>query len=633
MRNIVVASPALVSCLFVALTAVDARTSSAQPNSSGPPTAQSARSRVIVMANDAASASGAAAAIRRAGGAVKRSLPIINAHAAELPAAVVPALAANPAISRIAIDRRVSASMERTGATVGAASVRSDLGYDGTGVGVAIIDSGITSWHDDLSDGGGQRVDRFLNLVSGRTDAYDDYGHGSHVAGIIAGNGFDSNGARSGIAPNARLIAIKVLDQTGTGYISDVIAALDYVVANRAALNIRVVNLSIATGVYESYESDPLTLAAKQAVKAGIVVVAAAGNYGRDARGRTMYRGIAAPGNAPWVLTVGASSHMGTIDRSDDTVAPFSSHGPSAINAAAKPDIVAPGVGIESLADPLSAWYTTQAAYLLPGATPMSYLPYLSQSGTSMSTPVVTGAVALMLQANPKLTPNAVKAILQYTAQISPNFDPLTQGAGFLDANGAVRLARFFASPTSPRPSGATWGGRVIWGNRMVSGGRLTPDANAWDTAVTWGAVTNASGQAIGWGEICRFTDCYTDGHQWSRWRITCAGDACSDANWSNGTTHNVVWGALCGGRSCAQTWSLDLFTRTLVGETVVWGTGGGGDTVVWGTGGGDGDTVVWGTYGDGDTVVWGTGGGDGDTVVWGTTCPDPSCVPVIWKR
>src|SRR5439155_25999132 len=128
---------------------------------------------------------------------------------------------------------------------------------------------------------GVQRVDRFVDFVDGRQAPYDDYGHGTHVAGIIAGNGFDSNGARAGVAPNARVIALKVLDRDGRGRISDVIAALDYVVANKTALNIRVVNLSVATGVYESYLFDPLTIAAQRAVSAGVVVVAAAGNFGR----------------------------------------------------------------------------------------------------------------------------------------------------------------------------------------------------------------------------------------------------------------------------------------------------------------------------------------------------------------
>src|SRR5204862_1224341 len=192
------------------------------------------------------------------------------------------------------------------------------------------------------------------------------------------------------------------------GRLSDVIAALDYVVAHRDALQVRVINLSVGAQVAESYNTDCLTQAAKRAVDAGIVVVAAAGNNGR-ANGQTQYGAIAAPGNAPWVLTVGASSHQGTSDRSEDIVAAFSSRGPTAVDYTAKPDLVAPGVGIESLSNPASAFYAAYTPYLLPGTVPTSYLPYLSLSGTSMSSPVIAGTVALMLQANPQLTPNQVK--------------------------------------------------------------------------------------------------------------------------------------------------------------------------------------------------------------------------------
>jgi serine protease AprX len=560
-------------------------------------------SRVILTAVDADSVADVADGVGRAGGLVRKTLPLIDGLVADIPNAALFGISHNPHVGQISLDRVVAGSMERTGATVGATAVRQEFGLDGSGIGVAVIDSGVTSWHDDLTGGGSlQRVDRFVDFVNQQTSPYDDYGHGTHVAGIIAGNGADSSGARSGIAPNARLIVLKVLDDSGRGHISDVIAALQYVVANRNALNIRVVNLSVATGVYESYRTDPLTKAARKAVAAGIVVVAAAGNYGVDQNGRPMYGGITSPGNAPWVLTVGASSHMGTIDRSDDTMAGFSSRGPSAVDFAAKPDLVAPGVGIESLSDPDSAFYTTQAAYLLDGTVPTGYLPYLSQSGTSMSAPVVSGTVALMLQANPSLTPNEVKAILQYTAQVYPQYDPLTQGAGFLNAKGAVELAQYLANaPAATYPASDGWSGTIIWGNSVQSGGYLTSTANAWRTDVIWGATSAPGGAGVSWGVNCATPACDSGGTPWALGTST--------------STHNIVWGSLCGGSDCSGVWNLDLFGTT------------DGDTVVWGTA--DGDTVVWGTA-DGDTVVWGTD--DGDTVVWGTTCAG-LCVPVIWNR
>jgi serine protease AprX len=386
-------------------------------------------SRVIVRAAPGASSRGMAPLLRGMGGALGRQLSSARSHVALVPNVALRVLAASPFVAHVSLDRAVVGVTDRTGVTVGAASVRQELGYDGAGVGLAVIDSGITSWHDDLSDSGaGQRVVDFVDFSDAGAAPHDDYGHGTHVAGIIAGNGVDSDGARTGLAPQAHLVVLKVLDGNGRGYISDVIAALDYAVAQRQALNIRVINLSVAAGVYESYDTDPLTLAAERAVRSGIVVVAAAGNNGRSANGRTQYGGITSPGNAPWVLTVGASSHMGTGDRGDDTIAAFTSRGPTAVDHRAKPDIVAPGIGIESLSDPNSALYVSASTALLPGTRPTSYLPYLSLSGTSMSAPVVSGTVALMLQANPALTPNQVKAILQYTAEVYPSYDPLTEG-------------------------------------------------------------------------------------------------------------------------------------------------------------------------------------------------------------
>ena len=554
-------------------------------------------SRVIVRGIDSTPATTLADLIQSAGGKAGRKIGVFRGRVGDVPNAALAALASNPYVAGISSDRVIVGANERTGATIGSTSVRQDYGYDGSGVGVAIIDSGVAAAHDDLAGTSGQRVDRFVDFVNGQTGAYDDYGHGTHVAGIIAGNGFDSSGARTGVAPGARLTVLKVLDGSGSGRISDVIAAIDYVVDNKDALNIRVINLSVATGVYESYNTDPLTLATQRAVRAGIVVVAAAGNNGRDTQGRTHHGGVTAPGNAPWVLTVGASSHMGTVDRSDDTVAGFSSRGPGAIDYAAKPDLVAPGVGIESLSNPACTFYTARAAYLLPGTVATSYLPYLSLSGTSMSAPVVAGTVAMMLQANPSLTPNEVKAILEYTAEFYPGYDRLTEGAGFLNAKGAVELARYLgASQTVPYPSDEKWTGHLMWGNRLVKGGRLTASASAWATSVLWGAATTASGTSVEFGVLCPGSGACGGSHPWVP----------DDAHF-----FNVVWGDTCAGDDCQGT---------------VWST-----TVVWGTSD-EGDTVVWGTSDEGDTVVWGTSD-EGDTVVWGTSCTDPACDAPLWPH
>jgi len=562
--------------------------------------------KVIIRAADGVSLSWLSFLVQLAGGSDIRPLPVVGGFAATVPNLSLAALSANPLVAHLSWDRVLAGAMERTGPTVGATAVRQQLGYDGSGVGVAIIDSGITAWHDDLTGANGaQRVARFVDFVNGRPAPYDDYGHGTHVAGIVAGNGFDSGGARSGIAPGVQLTVLKVLDQNGAGRISDVIAALDYAISHRAELNIKIVNMSVATGVYESYYVDPLALAARAAVDAGIVVVAAAGNNGRNPQGQPRYGGITAPGNAPWVLTVGASSHMGTIDRSDDTMAAFSSRGPTAVDRSAKPDIIAPGVGIESLTDPLSSFYASKAAYLLPGTIPTPYLPYLSLSGTSMATPVVTGTVALMLQANPALTPNAVKAILEYTAQIYPQYDPLTEGAGFLNAKGAVDLALFFALPHGVYPSSPDWSTQIIWGNRAVASGQLMPDASGWAGSVVWGTMTAQSGAPAAWGVTCTGADC-SDPASWTDWDTTTT------------AYHNVVWGSTCGG--------LDCTTTTIVAGGLM---GSSGSVLIFGTSAGD--TVVWGTN-DGDTVVWGTTD-NGDTVVWGTSCTDPSCQSVIWNQ
>ena len=354
--------------------------------------------------------------------------------------------------------------------------------------------------------------------------------------------------------------------------------------------------MSLGAGVFESYTTDPLTLAAKRAVDAGIVVVAAAGNMGKASNGLPQYGAIGAPGNAPWVLTVGASSTNGTTNRLDDTIAPYSSRGPTMIDFIAKPDLVAPGSGTVSLSVAGSLLYNSKAPYLVTGLRAgLTSIPYLTLSGTSMATPVVAGTVALMLQANPALTPNAVKAILQFTSQVDYDYDYLTQGAGFLNALGAVRLSRYFAvaHKGDRYPNMKAWSKHILWGNRRVTGGVLTPGGTAWATNVVWGDAHTPAGQNIVWGENCNTASC--DNIVWG-----------NNIVWGDSSDDNIVWG-------------------DTDGDNIVWGNAD-GDNIVWGNG--DSDNIVWGNA-DGDNIVWGNdcGGADCDNVVWGNTSDDN----IVW--
>jgi serine protease AprX len=546
----------------------------------------SGRSRVIVEFKNEPDAR----VITGSRGAAGRQLLSARAQVAEVENLGLTDLVSHPQVARIQIDHPAFATMERTGAAIAATIVRQSFRMTGKGIGVAVIDSGITAWHDDLylagarSPRAARRIVHFKDFTKASNPRVwmseqpsDEYGHGTHVAGIIAGNGFDSNGARSGIAPGANLIGLKVLDANGQGYISDVIAAIDYAIAVRKTYNIRVINLSVATGVFESYETDPLTQAARRAVDAGIVVIAAAGNIGTNTQGDVQYGGITSPGNAPWVLTVGAASHEGTVARSNDTLARFSSRGPTWIDFAAKPDLVAPGVGIESLADPHSTLYASFGDYLLDGARSTAYKPYLSLTGTSMAAPVVAGTVAMMLEANPNLTPNAVKAILQYTAEVREGESFLAQGAGLLNALGAVRMATYVGAArkgsvvASDTIEGEriAWSRHIIWGNQRIAGGLRMLVTSAWALGVTWGAEA----ANIVWSEHVR--------------------------------ADNIVWSEDCGGADC---------------EGVVWGARS-EDGSVWGTARVS-DKVAWKT----DNIVWSEA--QSQNIVWSEAIPDN----IIWS-
>ncbi len=397
------------------------------------------------------------------GARTTRTYQNFNVRALDIPAGHVLLLAASSLVSFVSADRSVRL-LGHLSATTGADAVRGEPGtpsaLDGTGVGIAVIDSGVYAGHKSFLDKSSRaRVVRSVDFTGEGTTS-DPFGHGSHVAGVAAGNGRVSNGAYTGVAPNANVVNLRVLGSRGTGSASGLLAALDWVLSNRAAYNIRVVNLSLGTAAVDSYRHDPLCQAARKLVDAGVVVVTAAGNEGKDAAGRKVYGRVHSPGIEPSVITVGAANTFGTDARGDDTVATYSSRGPTrgywtdAFGAKhydnlVKPELVAPGNKLVAAESPNNL-LVTQHPELDAGVSRPESRRMMRLSGTSMATPAVAGAAALILQANPRLTPNLVKALLMYTAQPLAGFNYFEQGMGGLNVEGAVRLAWLVRTDLSP---------------------------------------------------------------------------------------------------------------------------------------------------------------------------------------
>src|SRR6266704_1474455 len=323
------------------------------------------------------------------GAALKQKLSVIHGAAfTSLPAEALAQLAQDPDVAYITPDRPVqgASNLDYAPETVNAPWAWQQMQLDGTGVGVAVIDSGVYPvadlyWYNMLTGAYGLRIVYSQSFVPGTTDASDYFGHGTHVAGIVASAGWFSWGNHythtfKGIAPNAKLINLRALDQNGAGTDSSVIAAIQAAISLKSTYNIRVINLSLGRQVYESYTLDPLCQAVEAAWNAGIVVVAAAGNQGRNNSADTDgYGTIAAPGNDPYVITVGAMKTASTPTRTDDTIASYSSKGPTAFDQVVKPDIVAPGNQVVSLLAP--------NASLLSSPTDVYLTEYSSYSTTT----------------------------------------------------------------------------------------------------------------------------------------------------------------------------------------------------------------------------------------------------------
>jgi serine protease AprX len=562
---------------------------------------------------------------------IAREHSLIDAIATHVTAEDVALLEKDSDVETISIDADVapSASSESTSYTDTSVvtELKQELGianwFTGSSLTIAIIDSGIASNGDfsgrilgsyDFTNGGGG-----VSILPS-----DEYGHGTHVAGLVGASGALSSGIYAGIAPGIKFISLKVLDKGGAGRTSDVISAVQFAVANKDSLGIRIINLSLGHPIYESATTDPLVRAVEAAVRAGIVVVVAGGNYGTNpSTERTGYAGITSPGNSPSALTVGASTSAHTVTRQDDRVEAYSSRGPSWFDGYAKPDVVAPGQDLISDEVDGSTLATTYPWLVVQGSNGK----FLRLSGSSMAAGVVSGLVAMMIEAHdyaayqqyqssgklkktvayvppPPLAPNAIKAMLQYSATPlrdanGVRYDALTQGTGEVDGRGALTLA-YYADTSKAAGSwwlGGTvtpgtqygdtyeaWSQEIVWGTRVFSGASLIEiNQPAWQTATVWGA-----------GELDNVAWCTVDD-----------GD-------------NIVWGTSISLPDVVWAGSVDG------GDNIVWGTSSWAQAIVWGADlvgyVDDGDNIVWGTsVDDGDNIVWGTSADDGDNIVWGT--------------
>lgn len=490
------------------------------------------------------------AQLKKLGVTVVREHKLIDALAVSVPRKNLKKVLALKFVVRGSYDGPVTKSDTFTTTASLATVAWGNNGYvSGNGATIAILDSGLQK-HIDFGNlvGGGIRVVDMVDMTTRQpVSAYgiDPCGHGTHVAGIAAGNSSASliyRGMRPvyGVARAAKLMGVRVLDDQGTGTVSNVIAGIEYVVQNKSRHNVRVMNLSLGHGVGESYTTDPLCQAVEKAWKAGIVVVCAAGNTGRlnavndpaesNEGWGTAYGSIQSPANDPYVITVGATKSMESLNRMDDRIATYSSRGPSRLDLVLKPDLIAPGNQVLSTmfrGSYLATNYRSNLVLSLTNALPNVGMDYFVLSGTSMAAPVVAGAAAMMVTADPSLTPDTVKARLMVSADkwTSPTgmADACTYGAGYLNIVAAMADRTKVTQPAlSPKlvvdESGnvslssewlaganrAIWGSsitdlRAIWGSGVTEGDFQVVDPNRaiWGSTVTadraiWGANSGA---------------------------------------------------------------------------------------------------------------------------------------------
>jgi serine protease AprX len=529
----------------------------------------------------------------------------INGVTVKVNAKILQVLADCPWIESISNDAPLGVAQYSGGFGQSANQLRATLGLNsmspkGANVGVAIIDSGIAP-----SPEFDNRISAFYDFTKGGVAAapVDDFGHGTHVAGLIGGNGSLSGGQYQGVAPRARLIGLRVLDGQGAGYASDVIAALEFAIDHKTELGIDVINMSLGHPPLESTDTDPMVLAVEQAVAHGIVVVCSAGNFGvNPTTGQPGYAGIASPGNAVSAITVGAADTKGTASRADDTVPPYSSRGPSLGDGHAKPDLIAPGHKLVAATTPDAYLYQEYPAMRVTASGGQ----YLRLSGTSMAAGVTSGVAALVIEAYrharaydvlaaPPLSPKAVKGILEFSAVPVRNYDALTEGMGELNAIGATKLASLLA----PGSSGGVY---LTYPSRLVPASWIGNGPALWSQNIVWG-------ENIVWAD-----------HVWNERTLRGANVVWSEAAnivWADADVDNIVWG------EC----DLDniVWSENIVAQNIVWGNAD-MDNIVWGEAALD--NIVW-SEADVDNIVWGEAAFD--NIVWGENLVWGESVNVVW--
>jgi serine protease AprX len=457
----------------------------------------------------------AAKAVTDVGGSLKHALSIVGAVSARLKGVRILELTRDGDVDYVVKDQKLRAQFDPVLDSakaaspgileVGAPQAWSQLGVTGRGVGVAVVDSGVYP-HPDLAGRIVAAIDFTSVAPTVSNIPLDDLGgHGTHVAGLIAGDGTRSGGLYTGVAPNANIIDVRVIDGYGNSNVSIILRGLQWVLANRLAYNIKVVNMSLGATPTGSYKSDLMATAAEVLNFAGVAVVVSAGNTGPFAGT------ITTPATDPYVITVGALDDNGTALLADDLMSTFSSRGRTSFDSLSKPDLVAPGRKMVSLRAPGS---TLDALFPDRQVTVLGALSadYYRLSGTSMAAPVVAGTIALMYERNPTLKTSQVKKRLKSSAT------PLTFGTSFDRGAGLVNAYGAAASVTTEREYGASrvsdafakdmrqfiQGQPFVWRdltyNGGVDSGGVTWEGVTWEN-VRWDAVTweNVSWEGFTW--------------------------------------------------------------------------------------------------------------------------------------